>query len=250
MRRLLIYIIATVCVLTQSYAQIDSLAIRQKELAGANDVKHTHKSWNFNRTHHAFSIAVPIAVTGLALMPADQSIRDKVRNHWGNDGINCSADDYIQYLPVATHVGMVLGGMKGRSKNRWNALVADAMAAAMMAGVVNGMKYSINRTRPNDASNSFPSGHTATAFMGATLLAHEYGHRSVWIPICGYTVASSVAVMRVLNNRHYVSDVIVGAAIGILTAELGYWASDAIFNNRKSYHARGIRVHRICETVY
>jgi len=238
------------CVLLQSLAQVDSLAIQQKSLTNTADIRHAHRSWNLNRTRHAFSIALPIAVTGFALMPADHSIRDNVRDHWGNNGINCTVDDYIQYIPIATHVGMVLGGVKGHSKNRWNALVADVMAAAMMASVVNGMKYSIDRTRPNDGSYSFPSGHTATAFMGATLLAHEYGHRSIWIPVCGYTVASSVAVMRVLNNRHYVSDVIVGAAIGILTAELGYWASDAIFNNRKSYHARGIRVHRICETVY
>ena len=207
-------------------------------------------NWNRNRAYHSVSVAAPIAVVGFALMPADHSIRDKVKGHWGNDGTDVRFDDYIQYLPVATQVGMVLGGMEGHSKNRWNALVADAMAAAMMAAVVNGFKYSINRTRPNGGSGSFPSGHTATAFMGATLLAHEYGHRSVWIPIGGYAVASGVAVMRVLNNKHYVSDVLVGAAIGVLTAELGYWASDAIFGNRKTYHAKGMRVHRIVDTVY
>ena len=81
----------------------------------------------------------------------------------------------------------------------------------------------------------YPSGHTATAFTGATLLAHEYGHRSVWIPIAGYTVATATGVMRVLNNRHHVSDVIVGAAVGILAAELAYWATDAIFNDWKVF---------------
>ena len=43
--------------------------------------------------------------------------------------------------------------------------------------------------------------------------------------------------MRVLNNRHYVSDVIVGAAVGILTAELAYWATDAIFKDCKLYRS-------------
>ena len=47
------------------------------------------------------------------------------------------------------------------------------------------------------------------------------------------TVATATGVMRVLNNRHYLSDVLVGAAVGILTAELAYWAADAIFNDRK-----------------
>ena len=55
----------------------------------------------------------------------------------------------------------------------------------------------------------------------------------VWIPIAGYTVATATGVMRMLNNRHYLSDVVVGAAVGILTAELAYWATDAIFKDRK-----------------
>lgn len=243
MKRIFIFILAALCLFSESFAQIDSLNIKQMEAAKP-------VSWNVNRTWHSFNLAVPIAVVGFALMPADHSIRDAVVDHWGSDGINCRVDDYIQYLPVATQVGMVLGGMEGRSKNRWNALVADAMAACMMAAMINGMKYSIDRERPNGGSGSFPSGHTATAFMGATLLAHEYGHRSVWIPIAGYTVATGVGVMRVLNNKHYVSDVVVGAAIGVLTAELGYWASDAIFNNRKTYKAQALRLHRICNTVY
>ena len=124
-------------------------------------------------------------------------------------------------------------GVKGVSKNRWQVLTADALAAVMMAATVKGLKWSIDRTRPNGEGESFPSGHTAKAFMGATLLAHEYGSRSIWIPIAGYTVATATGVMRVLGNWHHVSDVVVGAAVGILTAELAYWATDAIFNDRK-----------------
>ena len=246
MKRIFVYILATLCALSETTAQVDSLNIKQMEAAKVMKPV----SWNANRAWHSFNLAVPVAAVGFALMPADHATRDAVVERWDNDGINCRVDDYVQYLPVATQVAMVLGGMEGRSKNRWNALVADAMAAAMMAAVVNGMKYGIDRDRPNGGSGSFPSGHTATAFMGATLLAHEYGHRSVWIPIAGYTVATGVGMMRVLNNKHYLSDVVVGAAIGILTAELGYWASDAIFNNRKTYKAKGLRLHRICNTVY
>jgi membrane-associated phospholipid phosphatase len=102
---------------------------------------------------------------------------------------------------------------------------------------------SVNRTRPNGEEESFPSGHTAKAFMGATLLAHEYGNRSIWIPIAGYTAATATGFMRVLNNRHYLSDVLVGAAVGILTAELAYWATDAIFKDRKVFKSRKGRMH-------
>jgi membrane-associated phospholipid phosphatase len=205
------------------------------------DMKITTSQFNKNRLHHTFSLALPVAAVGFAMMPADHAIRNRVVN--GMPGFHTSVDDYIQYAPLATQLALSLGGVQGRSKNRWQVLVTDAMAAAMMATVVNGMKYGINRTRPNGGRGSFPSGHTATAFMGATLLAHEYGHKSVWIPIAGYSVATATGVLRILNNKHYASDVLVGAAIGIVSAELAYWATDAIFNDRKLFKSRRARIH-------
>jgi hypothetical protein len=205
------------------------------------DMNITTSQFNKNRLHHTFSLAVPVAAVGFAMMPADKAIRNRVVN--GMPGFHTSVDDYIQYAPLATQLALSLGGVQGRSKNRWQVLVTDAMAAAMMATVVNGMKYGINRTRPNGGRGSFPSGHTATAFMGATLLAHEYGHKSIWIPIAGYSVATATGVLRILNNKHYASDVLVGAAIGIVSAELAYWATDAIFNDRKLFKSRRARIH-------
>ena len=196
-----------------------------KELAG--------KQYNLNYAHHSFSAALPLAAVGLALMPVDGYVSSSVQTNM--PGFELKFDDYLQYAPWATHLTMGLCGVKGVSRNRYQIVTADAFAAIMMAAVVNGLKYSINRTRPNGHDASFPSGHTATAFTGATLLAHEYGDRSIWIPIAGYTVATATGVMRVLNNRHYVSDVIVGAAVGILTAELAYWVTDAIFNDWKLF---------------
>ncbi len=225
-------------------AQVDSVAVFMGNRAPITvpvDIKISNKQFNMNRLHHSLSLAIPVATVGLAMMPADRAIRDRVVN--GMPGFHTSVDDYIQYAPLATQLTLGMCGVEGRSKNRWQILVTDAMAAAMMAAVVNGMKYSINRTRPNGADASFPSGHTATAFMGAALLAHEYGHKSVWIPIAGYTVATATGIMRILNNRHYASDVLVGAAIGIATAELAYWASDAIFNDRKLFKSRKARIH-------
>ena len=167
------------------------------------------------------------------LLPVDNYVCERVQK--GIPHFKCVFDDYLQYTPWAAHAVMGLCGVKGMSKNRLQILTADALAAIMMATIVNGLKYSINRTRPNGDNASFPSGHTATAFTGATLLAHEYANRSIWIPIAGYTVATTTGVMRILNNRHYVSDVIVGAAIGILSAELAYWATDAIFKDKKLF---------------
>lgn len=224
-------------------AQTDSLEVskQNKSEVTTNGTLFTKKQFNLNYAHHSFSAALPIAAVGLALIPVDSYVSDRVQTSLPD--FELKFDDYIQYAPWAAHLTMGLCGVKGVSKNRYQIVTADAFAAIMMAAVVNGLKYSINRTRPNGANASFPSGHTATAFTGATLLAHEYGHRSVWIPIAGYTVATAAGVMRVLNNRHYVSDVIVGAAVGILTAELAYWVTDAIFNDWKLFKANRGRMH-------
>ena len=71
--------------------------------------------------------------------------------------------------------------------------------------------------------NSFPSGHTTTAFMGAEMLRREYGEDYPGIAIAGYTVATGVGLLRIYNNRHWVSDVVAGAGIGILSASIMYW---------------------------
>ena len=103
-----------------------------------------------------------------------------------------------------------------------------------MAALVNGIKYSTKVERPDGStSNSFPSGHTATAFMAATILHKEYGlTRSLWYSVGGYAVATGIGAFRVMNNRHWVSDVMMGAGIGILSTELGYAISDLIFKDK------------------
>ena len=224
-------------------AQTDSLTITNvvESDAATTIPAITKKRYNLYYAHHSFCVALPVAAVGFALMPADKYIADGVQTKL--PGFEAKFDDYLQYAPWAAHFAMGACGVKGVSKNRWQILTADALAAVMMAGTVKGLKICVNRTRPNGEEESFPSGHTAKAFMGATLLAHEYGSRSIWIPIAGYTVATATGVMRVLNNRHYLSDVVVGAAVGILTAELAYWATDAIFKDRKVFKSRKGRMH-------
>ncbi len=142
-------------------------------------------------------------------------------------------DNYTQYLPLALTIGMKIGGVESRSD--WPRFWASAAASsAIMAGLVNGIKYTASEMRPDGSTrNSWPSGHTATAFMAATILHKEYGlTRSPWYSVGAYTVATATGVMRVLNNRHWISDVLSGAGIGILSVELGYGLMDLLFKNR------------------
>ena len=144
-------------------------------------------------------------------------------------------DDWLQYAPAGVMVGMKVCGYEGRSS--WGRmLVSDAFSAALMAGAVNGLKYSVGRLRPDGSRyNSFPSGHTATAFMTATMLHKEYGWRSPWFSIGGYTAAAVTGVSRIMNNRHWLTDVLAGAAIGIGSVHLGYYLADLIFKDRHKY---------------
>lgn len=138
-------------------------------------------------------------------------------------------DDYLQYSPAALMLALKAAGYESRTN--WSGMLTSAaFSVAIQAAAVNGIKYSVGRLRPDGTSyNSFPSGHTATAFMTATLLHKEYGWRSPWFSIGGYTAAAITGVSRLMNNRHWMSDIVAGAAIGIGAVHLGYFITDKIF---------------------
>ncbi len=128
-------------------------------------------------------------------------------------------DDYIQYLPAAAF--LVLGSRIGREHGFGERVLVLASSWLFLGITVNAVKYTVRDLRPDASSrNAFPSGHTATAFMGAELVRHEYGP---WWGLGAYAVASGTAFLRIYNNRHWFNDVLGGAAIGILSADIGYW---------------------------
>lgn len=141
-------------------------------------------------------------------------------------------DDYLQYSPAGLMAVMKVCGYESRSS--WpRMIVSDALSVGIMATAVNGLKYTVQRPRPDGSqNNSFPSGHTATAFMSATMLYKEYGWRSPWFSIGGYTLAAATGVSRILNNKHWMTDIAAGAAIGIGSVHLGYYLSDLLFKEK------------------
>lgn len=179
-------------------------------------------------------ISVPLIVTGSLVEMKKEPFRS-LRNEYV-PSFHHGYDDYLQYVPIFALVGMKAAGVESRSS--WGRmLTSDAFSAALMATTVNVMKLVIDSRRPDGtALNSFPSGHSATAFMAATMFHKEYGVRSPWYSIGAYTVATATSVSRLLNNRHWVSDVMVGAGIGILSTELGYYFADLIFGKKGLRH--------------
>jgi len=103
---------------------------------------------------------------------------------------------------------------------------SDLVRSQVLAqGVTQGIKLATRRTRPDGTSLSFPSGHTASAFASATVLEQHYG-RKVGLP--AYGLATYVATSRLSEKRHFLSDVIFGAGIGIVagrTVTIGHGAS-------------------------
>ena len=81
--------------------------------------------------------------------------------------------------------------------------------------VTYGLKYTVDKKRPNGADNSFPSGHTSATFQGASFIHRRYGLRYA---IPAYVGASFVGYSRVESDNHYVEDVIAGAVIGMASS--------------------------------
>jgi len=176
------------------------------------------------------------------LTVAAGSVSAQIPSHWDEDirtlrktaipDYHCRVDDYTQYAPAA--VMLIAKACSYDGRTGWGQmLTADAFSIAIMTGLTRGIKYAAKRERPDNSSrNSFPSGHTGTAFMTATMLHKEYGWRNPWWSIGGYTLAAFTGVSRILNNRHWMSDVAAGAAIGIGSVHLGYFLSDLIFKGK------------------
>ncbi len=186
--------------------------------------------------------SAPLIVGGLLAKKADSDFRGLRNEYW--PAFENHADDYLQYAPLMLTVGLKGCGVESRSS--WGRMAASvAISHALMTGAVSAFKYGTDVMRPDGTTrNSFPSGHTATAFMNATILTREYGHKTPLVGIGAYATAAGTGFMRMANNRHWLSDVLTGAGIGILTSELGYAIGDLIFEQR------GLNVHPLDDYDY
>lgn len=150
----------------------------------------------------------------------DLPIRDWVQS----DGHSrFEIENYIQFAPVVTVLALNACGIKG--EHAWRDVLSLGVGTYLIGtAIVQGLKYGIGQERPyGGVFTSFPSGHTADAFMGAEILRREYGKEYPGIAVAGYAAATATGLMRIYNNRHWASDVLAGAGIGILSASITYW---------------------------
>lgn len=154
-----------------------------------------------------------------------------------HQAFSCKADEVLRFVPTVALMSMKLSGIKGRTKTFTEQVIRSAASLGIMTLGVNITKKAVGRVRPDGSDDqSFPSGHAATAFLTATVFAKEFEGLSYWYPVGAYGLATTTALLRRTNDKHWMSDVMAGAGIGILSAELGYALMDLCFevkdNNR------------------
>ena len=176
----------------------------------------------------AGEVVMPLTLIGAGTVGFIQPLKDaryEVRdflNEWRGDH-RTQIDDHLQYVPLGAVYGLSLLGADAKHSYVDRTLEL-ATAYLALGGIVNAIKYTVREPRPDgSANNSFPSGHTATTFMGAELVRIEYGDDSPWYSVGAYTAAITVGVLRVYNEKHWFTDVFAGAGVGILSARIGYW---------------------------
>ena len=156
-----------------------------------------------------------------ALKNFDATVRKEV---WTNHPHQLfRLDDYLQYGPGLAVYGLNAAGIHGRHNFR-DRTVIFGVSNAIMGAVVLSLKRAINARRPDGSGNDgFPSGHAALAFTGAEFMAQEFRDVSPWYGVAGYTMAAGTAFLRLYNDKHWFSEVLTGAGIGMLAGKATYW---------------------------
>ena len=143
-------------------------------------------------------------------------------------------DDYFQYTPAVMAIGLEAAGIKGKHNALQTSIIYGMSNIFLNAIVVPTKQYS-HEMRPDSSSYlSFPSGHTSEAFASAELLRMEYCKTQPWLGVVGYAMAVTTGYLRMYNNKHWVSDVIAGAGIGIASTRLSYFIYDKVSSHIQS----------------
>jgi membrane-associated phospholipid phosphatase len=167
---------------------------------------------------------IPASLIGLGIIinnsTFEKNVQTNLRNKVGND-FHFPIDDYLQYAPIVEMYTADICGVK--AKNHWfdqtkNLLIANLISST----ITHRLKVITQKERPNGGVHSFPSGHTTSAFTNACVLYNEFRDTAPVLAYSGFACATTTGSFRMINNAHWMSDILVGAGIGILSAELVY----------------------------
>ena len=190
-----------------------------------------------------------LTTTGYHGLYSSQQARKDVMSLTNGKGSHI--DDFLIISPYIEFGVLLL--MKVDCKNDFvNTTLLIVKSQVLMLAILYPMKYIYHEERPysyqlgvegvpisvrEESSNAFqsmPSGHTAEAFLAATIVNKEFRYKSPWYGIGAYALATTVGIYRVINDQHWESDVLVGAGLGMLSANVVYathqhrWGRNAV----------------------
>ena len=180
----------------------------------------------------------------LAVHPADEAIRDATQ---GTNTLTTSLEGGQWYgqgfvqIPVALGwwtIGHAAGSARGAAAGR-DLVRAQILTAAWTFP----LKIAVGRTRPNGEARSFPSGHASASFATAMVLEDHYGWK-VGVP--AFAAAAYTAVSRLTDNKHWASDVVFGAFLGVASARtvtIHFRKTDVTVAPQAAPRGAGVLVH-------
>lgn len=216
MKQLLLILLAFV--LTQNIFAQDTLVKKEEKLQ-----------------YKCLVVPAALVASGLILKynPIQKNLQKDSRKRFGNN-FKIKLDDYLQFAPAAQ---MLIGNAIGfESKNGYKQIMTNFVISNLMVGGVAFIAKSLvkNQRPDGSANNSFPSGHTATAFNNATLLFLEYRENNIWYASSGFVFAAATGAFRVANNRHWSGDVAAGAGIGMSIGLIVYYWNPLNFDKKEN----------------
>ncbi|QXP51432.1 phosphatase PAP2 family protein [Cellulophaga sp. HaHa_2_95] len=168
---------------------------------------------------------VPLSLIGAGILLSDsgfeKSFNTNSRNWIGND-FETNLDDYTRYAPVATLFISDVAGVQ--AKNHWFDQTKHLAISMILTDVfTRALKKNIYKLRPDGSNeNAFPSGHTSITFASGAVVYEEFKEASPLLAYSGYGFATLTGGLRLANNKHWISDVLAGAGLGILVTKLVY----------------------------
>ena len=232
LKQTLTLFLATSCLVSVKAQYTDTSSILKKQNLPANAIEWNAPPAKNQISSKSFIVPGIMMVYGAASLKSDrlQAINKEVREEvWmEHPHSTTNIDDYLRFVPAVAVYGLNAFGIKGKNNFRDRSMIY-LMSNVIMSGAIMGVKKLSHELRPDGSDYySFPSGHTAAAFASAEFLRQEYKDVSPWYGVAGYAVAGATGMLRMYNNKHWVSDVVAGAGVGIASTRLAYLIYPAI----------------------
>lgn len=217
-----LFVLASVCGKISAQSSNDTIQVQEPK-QDSSIVLNTEKN-NFNYKR----LIVPTVFIGYGvasltvkdLKKLNFSTRDEINEHKPD---HIKLDSYTQFAPAALVYGLNAIGVEGKHNFRDRTIIYGT-SMLITSAITIPLKHIVKEERPDESNNlSFPSGHTAIAFASAQFMFREYKDTNFLLGISGYSLAVFTGIYRMLNDKHWVGDVVAGAGFGILSTELAYW---------------------------